>query len=55
MADELELSPLVPPSPMVDPSEINLEAGHGEQTQCRICLETDGNPLVSLLLFMGFC
>ena len=43
MADELELSPLVPPSPMVDPSEIDLEAGHGEQIQCRICLESDGN------------
>lgn len=43
MADELELSPLVPPSPMVEPSEIDLEAGPGEQIQCRICLETDGN------------
>ncbi|WZZ53948.1 hypothetical protein YC2023_054055 [Brassica napus] len=47
MADELELSPLVPPSPMVDPSEIDLEAGHGEQTQCRICLETDGRDFIA--------
>ena len=31
-------SPLIPP-----PSDIDLEAGGGgEQLQCRICLETDG-------------
>jgi E3 ubiquitin-protein ligase DOA10 len=48
MADELELSPLVPPSPMVEPSEIDLEAGGpGEQIQCRICLETDGRDFIA--------
>lgn len=32
-----ESSPLIPP-----PSEIDIEAGAGDQFQCRICLETDG-------------
>jgi hypothetical protein len=31
-------SPLIPPPS----SEIDLEAGAGDQLQCRICLETDG-------------
>lgn len=35
-------SPLMAPPAMTDPSEIDLEAGPGEQIQCRICLETDG-------------
>jgi hypothetical protein len=36
--EEKASSPLIPP-----PSEIDLEAGGGgEQLQCRICLETDG-------------
>lgn len=35
-------APLVAPSPMKEPNEIDLEAGPGEQIQCRICLETDG-------------
>lgn len=43
MADHADASPLVAPSPITEPSEIDLEAGQGEQIQCRICLETDGN------------
>ena len=44
MADRSEDSPLIPPTPITDPSdEIDLEAGPTEQTQCRICLDTDGN------------
>ena len=36
--EEKASSPLIPP-----PSEIDLEAGGGgDQLQCRICLETDG-------------
>ncbi|KAF3631934.1 putative late embryogenesis abundant protein-like [Capsicum annuum] len=43
LVDQSESSPLVPPpSVITDPSEIDLEAGSGEQIQCRICLETDG-------------
>lgn len=42
MADDVGSSPLIPPSPIAEPSEIDLEAGPGEQIQCRICLETDG-------------
>lgn len=45
-------SPLIPPAPISDPSEIDLEAGQGEQIQCRICLETDGN--LFLLCFSVF-
>lgn len=44
MADHVsDASPLIPPSPITESSEIDLEAGPGEQIQCRICLETDGN------------
>lgn len=46
-------SPLIPPAPITDPGEIDLEAGQGEQIQCRICLETDGNLL--FLCFSMFC
>uniref|UniRef100_A0A0D9XTY9 RING-CH-type domain-containing protein n=1 Tax=Leersia perrieri TaxID=77586 RepID=A0A0D9XTY9_9ORYZ len=35
-------SPLIPP-----PSEIDIEAGAGEQFQCRICLETDGRDFIA--------
>lgn len=47
MADPSDTSPLVPPSPITDPNEIDLEAGPGEQTQCRICLETDGRDFIA--------
>ncbi|XP_038883755.1 uncharacterized protein LOC120074641 [Benincasa hispida] len=40
-------SPLIPPAPISDPSEIDLEAGQGEQIQCRICLETDGRDFIA--------
>ncbi|PKU63136.1 hypothetical protein MA16_Dca027153 [Dendrobium catenatum] len=40
-------SPLVAPSPMPDLGEIDLEAGPGEQLQCRICLETDGRDFIA--------
>lgn len=43
MGDPAESSPLVPPPPITDIHNIDLEAGPGEQIQCRICLETDGN------------
>ncbi|KAK4749386.1 hypothetical protein SAY87_026835 [Trapa incisa] len=48
MADHAESSPLVAPPPIsVDTSEIDLEAGPGEQIQCRICLETDGRDFIA--------
>uniref|UniRef100_A0A6N2LIP3 RING-CH-type domain-containing protein n=3 Tax=Salix TaxID=40685 RepID=A0A6N2LIP3_SALVM len=48
MADHVsDASPLVPPSPITEPSEIDLEAGPGEQIQCRICLETDGRDFIA--------
>ncbi|EEC68434.1 hypothetical protein OsI_36628 [Oryza sativa Indica Group] len=37
-----ESSPLIPP-----PSEIDIEAGAGDQFQCRICLETDGRDFIA--------
>ncbi|CAL9103290.1 unnamed protein product [Musa acuminata var. zebrina] len=42
MADPESSSLLRAPIPVLDPNEIDLEAGPGEQFQCRICLETDG-------------
>ncbi|XP_047091136.1 uncharacterized protein LOC124702983 [Lolium rigidum] len=36
-------SPLIPPKS----SEIDLEAGAGDQLQCRICLETDGRDFIA--------
>ncbi|KAJ6908052.1 hypothetical protein NC651_018483 [Populus alba x Populus x berolinensis] len=48
MADNVsDTSPLIPPSPITEPSEIDLEAGPGEQIQCRICLETDGRDFIA--------
>ncbi|KAJ6774983.1 hypothetical protein OIU79_018212 [Salix purpurea] len=48
MADHVsDASPLIPPSPITEPSEIDLEAGPGEQFQCRICLETDGRDFIA--------
>ncbi|KAJ1394139.1 Zinc finger, RING-CH-type [Sesbania bispinosa] len=47
MADHSDSSPLVPPLPLSDPSEIDLEAGPSEQIQCRICLETDGRDFIA--------
>lgn len=38
--DVIERRPLI-----MDRDEIDLEAGPGEQPQCRICLETDGRFL----------
>ncbi|KAG8092164.1 hypothetical protein GUJ93_ZPchr0012g19316 [Zizania palustris] len=35
-------SPLIPP-----PSKIDIEAGGGDQFQCRICLETDGRDFIA--------
>ena len=54
MADHSDSSPLVPPLPISDPSEIDLEAGPAEQIQCRICLETDGDSPFPLFLFLNF-
>lgn len=50
MADDSDASPLIAPSPITEPSEIDLEAGPGEQIQCRICLESDGISLLVLVL-----
>lgn len=50
MADPADSSPLIPP-PIIELNEIDLEAGPGEQIQCRICLETDGTSL----WFRSFC
>ncbi|RVX21168.1 hypothetical protein CK203_001859 [Vitis vinifera] len=47
MSDHEDVSPLIAPSPMAEPSEIDLEAGQGEQIQCRICLETDGRDFIA--------
>ncbi|KAF9681934.1 hypothetical protein SADUNF_Sadunf05G0054800 [Salix dunnii] len=48
MADLVsDTSPLIPPSPITEPSEVDLEAGPGEQFQCRICLETDGRDFIA--------
>lgn len=47
MGDHADPSPLVPPSPITDPSEIDLEAGPDDQIQCRICLESDGRDFIA--------
>ncbi|GKB66583.1 putative transcription factor C2H2 family protein [Tanacetum coccineum] len=47
MADRADPSPLVPPLPIIESTEIDLEAGPGEQIQCRICLETDGRDFIA--------
>ncbi|KAJ9541169.1 hypothetical protein OSB04_027675 [Centaurea solstitialis] len=48
MADRADPSPLVAPSSLIaQPTEIDLEAGPGEQIQCRICLETDGRDFIA--------
>lgn len=64
MSDHAESSLLVAPATIGNPSELDLEAGPGDQIQCRICLETDGNfasalfvdsefPYI-LIIFLGF-
>lgn len=54
--DLSDSSPLMNP-PINEPLEIDLEAGPGEQIQCRICLETDGmiSLLLSISLFIRLC
>lgn len=47
MVDPGISTPLVAPSPMPELREIDLEAGPGEQLQCRICLETDGRDFIA--------
>ncbi|PIA47988.1 hypothetical protein AQUCO_01400524v1 [Aquilegia coerulea] len=47
MADHASSSPLIPPSVITEPNEIDLEAGPDEQIQCRICLETDGRDFIA--------
>ncbi|GFZ19879.1 RING/FYVE/PHD zinc finger superfamily protein [Actinidia rufa] len=47
MGDRTDSSPLIAPSPITDPNEIDLEAGPGEQIQCRICLEIDGRDFIA--------
>lgn len=55
MGDRADHAPLIPP-PITDPNEIDLEAGPGEQIQCRICLETDGkNSFVLSQSLLRFC
>ncbi|KHN31337.1 hypothetical protein glysoja_022991 [Glycine soja] len=55
MADHSDSSPLVPPLPLADPSEIDLEAGPSEQIQCRICLETDVAIGTVIVPRVGYC
>ncbi|BBH05642.1 RING/FYVE/PHD zinc finger superfamily protein [Prunus dulcis] len=43
----MNASPLIAPAPVAEPSEIDLEAGPGEQIQCRICLESDGRDFIA--------
>ncbi|BFG35338.1 hypothetical protein CerSpe_216130 [Prunus speciosa] len=47
MVDHSDASPLIAPAPVAEPSEIDLEAGPGEQIQCRICLESDGRDFIA--------
>ncbi|KAJ0464443.1 putative transcription factor C2H2 family [Helianthus annuus] len=47
MADRADPSPLVAPSLAIEPNKIDLEAGPGEEIQCRICLETDGRDFIA--------
>ncbi|URE49748.1 zinc finger C3HC4 type family protein [Musa troglodytarum] len=47
MADPGDSSPLVAAVSVPDPNDIDLEAGPGEQFQCRICLETDGRDFIA--------
>ncbi|CAN6483213.1 unnamed protein product [Victoria cruziana] len=55
MADDLPSSAplIVPPgtasvsSPVMDRDSVDLEAGSGDQIQCRICLETDGRDFIA--------
>lgn len=54
MADHPESAPLIPTPPIIDPTEIDLEAGPADQIQCRICLETDGNPFFFFLSISPF-
>lgn len=58
MADhDDDAAPLImsPPSPFIQMSEVDLEAGPSEQIQCRICLETDGFfSLYNSLLFSSY-
>ncbi|MCD7446152.1 hypothetical protein HAX54_041537 [Datura stramonium] len=44
-----ESSPLIPPPLIIEPNndDIDLEAGPGEQLQCRICLESDGRDFIA--------
>ncbi|KAI3930634.1 hypothetical protein MKX01_037080 [Papaver californicum] len=47
MAGIASSDPLVPPTPIAENDEIDLEAGPSEQIQCRICLETDGRDIIA--------
>ncbi|OIV97527.1 hypothetical protein TanjilG_11051 [Lupinus angustifolius] len=53
MVDQSDSSPLVPPKPILHPSDIDLEAGPTEQIQCRICLETDGRDFIAPCMCKG--
>ena len=49
--DAIERRPLV-----MDRDDVDLEAGPGDQPQCRICLESDGSNshLISCIEFLRF-
>ncbi|CAA3024997.1 zinc finger [Olea europaea subsp. europaea] len=47
VTDDSASSPLIPPYPIVKPSEIDLESGPDEQIQCRICFETKGRDFIA--------
>ncbi|XP_074308716.1 uncharacterized protein LOC141643447 [Silene latifolia] len=46
MADFSNTTPLIPPSPMIKPNLIDLEAS-SSYIQCRICLESDGTDFIA--------
>lgn len=51
--DPIESTLLIVPAPIREPNDdIDLEAGPEEQIQCRICLETDGEIIVSFFLVL---
>ncbi|KAH9619505.1 hypothetical protein KSS87_015651 [Heliosperma pusillum] len=47
MADISNTTPLIPPSPMIKPNFIDLEASTSNNIQCRICLESEGGEFIA--------
>ncbi|CAI9753136.1 unnamed protein product [Fraxinus pennsylvanica] len=47
VAEDSASSPLMPPSLIVEPPEIDVESGPDEQIQCRFCFETKGRDFIA--------